>query len=119
VAIAKETAAYASRRNVVRAPAARLAHDHLRLDPRVVQQRQRAVDRLRRGGVPEAMGDQQAPVPVVPRVGACVARRQVQRRFDVARLVGQAHVQLQVRPVVGKRIDDLPEAVREAHCEQA
>ncbi len=63
----------------------------------------------------EAMGDEQPPVPVVLGVRPRVARRQVQRRFDVARLVGDAHVQLEVRPVVGQRVDDLLEGVGEAH----
>ena len=42
-------------------------------------------------------------------------RREVQRRFDVARLVGDAHVELEVGPVVRERVHDPLEGLCEAH----
>ena len=63
----------------------------------------------------EAVGDQQAPVPVVMGVGLGVARHQVDRGFNVARLIGDAQVELEVGPVVGKRVEDLLEGVCQAH----
>ena len=53
--------------------------------PGVVEQLQRAVDRRRRGGVAEAVGDEDAPVPVVLGVGLRVAGDEVTRGLDVAR----------------------------------
>ena len=47
--------------------------------------------------------------------GLRVARDQVHRRVDVARLVGDPQVELEVGPVVGQRVDDLLEGVGEGH----
>ena len=96
------------------AAAAHLAHRQLALDARFVEQPQRAVHGRRGGGVPEAVRDQQPPVPVVVGVGARVAGGEVQRRLDVARLVGDAQVELEVRPVLGQRVDDLAGRCRRA-----
>ena len=71
------------------------------------------MDGGRCGGVAEAMRDQQAEVPVVVRVGHGVAGDQVRRGVHVPPLVGQPQVDLQVGPVVGQRIDDLGERVRQ------
>ena len=97
---------------------AQLAHRELALDPRVVEQAQRAVDRLRGGRVPEAMRDDQPPVPVVLGVGTRVARREIDRRVDVARLVRDPQIELEIGPVVGERVDDLLKCVREGHRPQ-
>src|SRR4051812_23539535 len=61
------------------------------------------------------MGDHDLPVPVVVRVRLGIALHQVDRGVDVAVLVEDPHVDREVRPVVGKRVDDLLEGVREAH----
>ena len=74
----------------------------------------------RGGGMAEAVRDEQPPVPVVVGVGLRVAGRQVERGFDVARLVGEPQVELEVGPVVGERVDDRLEGVGEGHrCRQA
>ena len=75
----------------------------------------------RRGGrVPEAVRHQQLPVPVVVGVGPGVAGRQVQRGVDVARLVGDPQVELEVGPVGGELVEDFLEGVRQRHrCRQA
>ena len=69
----------------------------------------------RRRGVAETVGYQQPPVPVVVRVGARVAAREVQRRLHVARLVGDAHVELDVGPVVRERVHEPLELICEGH----
>src|SRR5271168_535242 len=61
---------------------AQLAQDQLALDPGVVEQAERSVDGRRRGGVAEAVRDEQPPVPVVVRVGLRVAGRQVDGGVD-------------------------------------
>ena len=66
--------------------------------------------RLHRRGVAKAVRDQQSPVPVVFGVGLRVRHDQEDRRIDVARLVGDSQVQLEVGPVVRQRVDDLLEA---------
>src|SRR5437763_5420240 len=106
-------------RRDLRAAAADLAHGQLARDPGVVEQPQRAVHRGRRGGVAEAVGDEQAPVPVGLRIGLRVAGDHVQRALDVPSLVTQPQVQLEVSPVVGERVDDLLELVGEAHRGEA
>ena len=80
--------------------------------PALSSRLERAVDRRGRGGVAEAVRDQQPPVPVGPRVGLRVAGDEVQRGVDVAALVAHAQVQLEVGPVVGKRVHDLLELRR-------
>ncbi len=92
-----------------------LTQDQLPLDARVVEQTERAVHGRRRRRVAEAVGDQQAPVPIVFGVRTGVARHEVHRRFDVTRLVGEPQVELQVGPVVGERIDDPLEGVGQTH----
>ena len=72
-------------------------------------------ERLAGGGVAEAVRHQQPPVPVVMGVGLGVAGHQVHGRLHVARLVGYAQVELEVGPVVGKRVHDLLEVVGQAH----
>jgi hypothetical protein len=44
-------------------------------------------------------------------VGLGVAGRQVERGLDVARLLRDAQIQLEVRPVLGKPVDDLLKAL--------
>ena len=82
------------------------------VDARAAQELQGAVHRGCRGGVAEAVRDDDAPVPVVARVGLRVAGHEVQRGVDVARLVVDAQVQLEVRPVARKGIDDRLKAFR-------
>ena len=101
------------------APGAQLAQRELALDAGLVEELQRAVDRRRRSGVAEAVGDEQPPVPVVLGVGLGVGRDEVRRRVDVAALVGDPQVELEVGPVVGQRVDDLRELLREGHGGQA
>ena len=55
----------------------------------------------------EAVGDEQPPVPVGLRVGLGVDLAQENGRVDVALLVVDAQVQLEVGPVVGERVEDL------------
>ena len=61
------------------------------------------------------MGDDQAPVPVAARVGLSVAGDHQDGGVDVAALVEDPDVHLEVGPVVGQRVDDLGERVGEAH----
>jgi hypothetical protein len=93
----------------------RATDGELAADARVVEQLQGAVHRGHRRGVPEVVGHQQPPVPIVARVGLRVAGDEVERGVDVARLVVDAQVQLEVRPVAGKRVDDLLEGVGKGH----
>src|SRR3954453_2973900 len=99
-----------------RATDPRLAHGDLAGDPRFVEDLQRRVRGGRGGGVPEAVGDDDPEVPVVLRVRLGVAGDHVDRRVDVARLVEDADVDLEVGPVVRQRVDDRLEVIREAHA---
>lgn len=92
-----------------------LAQRELTLDAGFVEEAQGTVSRGHRGSVPEIMGDQQVPVPVVVRVGLGVTRREVDRRVDIARLVLDAKIELQVSPVIRERVNDLLERVCETH----
>src|SRR6202035_740524 len=65
-------------------PAAYLPHDELTGDAGVVEQAERAVHRRRRGGMSEAMGDEEPAVLVVVGVRPRVAGRQVEGAFHVA-----------------------------------
>jgi len=65
--------------------------------------------------VAEAVGDVEAPVPVGARVGLSVHLGEHHRRVDVAVLVGDPQVELDVGPVVRKRVEDLLEVVGEGH----
>ena len=96
------------------APGAQLAQHQLAGDPGVVEQLERAVRRRRRGGVPELVGDEDAPVPVVVRVRLGVDLHDERRGVDVAGLV-HAQVELEVRPVGRQRVDDLLEGLGERH----
>ena len=71
----------------------------------------------RRGGVAEAVGDQQAPVPVGLRVGLRVDLAQRDRGVDVAALVVDPQVELEVGPVGRKRVEDLLEVRGQSHAE--
>src|SRR5215204_2917574 len=93
------------------AAGAPLAQDELALDAGVVEQLQRAVHGWRRGGVPELVGDEDLPVPVVVRVRERVAGHDERRRVHVAILL-DAQVELEIRPVRRERVDDLLEVVR-------
>ena len=84
-----------------------LAQRQLALDPGVVEQAERHVHGLHRGRVAEAVRDQQPPVPVVLGVGLRVGDDEEDGGVDVARLVGDPQVELEVGPVVGERLDDL------------
>ncbi len=104
--------------NCLDATAALLAHSKLTLDARLVEQPQGRVNSGRGSGMTEAMSDQQTPVPVVVGVRLCVAGDQIDGGVDIARLVGQAQVELEVGPVVRERIDDPLEGVGEAHLRE-
>src|SRR5256885_4869415 len=101
------------------AAAADLAHRQLAGDPGVVEQREAAMHGGRGGGVAEAVGHEQPPVPVGVRIGLRVAGHEVERGLDVAALVAHAQVHLEVGPVVGERVHDLLELVGEAHRGEA
>ena len=63
--------------------------------------------------MPEAVRDQQAPVPAGVRVGLQGWLSEHHGRLDVARLVVDSEVELEVGPVAGKLVDDPLEALRE------
>src|SRR5918998_949883 len=96
-------------------PGARLAHGQLALDPEAVEQRQRPAHGLGSGRVPELARHAQAPVPVVLGVRHRVDLRQERGRLDVAVLVGDPHVELEVGPVGRERVHDRLEVVGERH----
>src|SRR3954453_11657566 len=97
------------------ATGAHLAQRDLAVDAGVVEQRQRGVHGGRRRRVTEPVGHQDAPVPIVLRVGLGVAGDHEHRGRHVLVLVEDPHVELEVGPVVGQRIDDLLERVSQAH----
>src|SRR5207248_10194889 len=97
------------------APAAHLAHRQLARDPRLVEQPHCGMRRRDRGGVAKAVRHEDPEVPVVVRVRLGVARDHVHGGVAVARLVLDPQVELEVGPVVRKRVDDLLERVGEAH----
>ena len=72
----------------------------------------------------EAMGDHQPPVPVVVGVGLGVGGHQHHRGVDVAALVEDPQVELEIGPVVGQRGDEVFEPCasddirRETYAEQ-
>ena len=100
-------------------PARDSRKNHLAVDPAFVEEFERRQDGLRRGAVPETVCDVEPPVPVVFGVRVCEAGRQVERRFDVAGLVRDPQVDLQVGPVIRLRVEDRLEVVGEAHQGQA
>ena len=61
------------------------------------------------------MRHQQPPVPLPLRVRLGVARDEQGRRLDVAGLVEDPQLELQVGPVVGEGLDDLREGVGQRH----
>ena len=65
--------------------------------------------------LPEPVRDQDAPVPVVPGVRLRVAGDHEHGRGHVLVLVEDPHVELEVGPVVGQRVDDLLKRVGERH----
>ena len=93
-----------------------LADGQLALDSRVIEQRQRAVDRRRRRRMPETVRDQQPPMPVVTRVGLRIALHEQQRGIDVAPFIEDPQVELEVGPIVRKRLDDLIEGLGQRGC---
>ena len=74
-----------------------------------------ALDGLGRGGVTEPVGDVDPPVPVGPRVRLGVHLGEHHRGVDVARLVGDPQVELEVRPVVRQGLDAPPGSPGERH----
>src|SRR3954451_1721305 len=73
-------------------------------DAGVVEQLHRAVDCVRGRGMAEAVGDDDPPVEALgmARVVLGVDRDEVERRVDVALLVVDAQVEVEMRPVVRK-----------------
>jgi len=72
---------------------AHLPHRHLAGDPGVVEQHEAAVHGGGGGGMAEAMGDQEPPVPIGARVGLRVAGHEVDGRVDVAPTVVDPQVE--------------------------
>src|SRR5581483_3138522 len=75
----------------------------------------RSLDGLGGGGVAEPVRDQEAPVPVSLRVGLGVHLREQNGGVDVALLVSDAQIQLQIGPVIGEGVQNRLERVGEAH----
>ena len=96
-------------------PGADLADCHLAGDLSLVEQLQRRVHGRHRRGVAEAVRDDHAPVPVVAGVWLRVAGDEQDRGVDVAAFVEDPQVELEVGPVVWKRVDDLGEGLGEGH----
>ena len=96
-------------------PLTHLPERQLTFDTGVVELFERAVDRGGGRGVAEPVGAEQPPVPVLPRVGLGVAGRKQDGGFDVAAEVVDPKVELEIRPVIRKRVDDLLEGLGESH----
>src|SRR5215217_2331728 len=94
---------------------AHLAQLQLAGDPLGVEPGEHSPDALSRGRVAKALGDEQPPVPVGLGVGLGVDLAEPHRAVDVAALVVDAEVELEVRPVGGKRVEDELEVVGERH----
>src|SRR4051794_34876650 len=100
----------------LRAALVDVPNHELALDPLVVEESQRSLDRLGGGRVAEAVGDQEPEMPVGPRVRLRVHLAEQHRRVHVPLLlVEDPQVELQVRPIIGQRVDDLLERVGERH----
>ena len=97
------------------AAGASLAQRELALDPLVVQEPERAAHGLGGRGVAELVRGADAPVPVVLRVRHGVDLHEQRRRFDVAVLVGDAQVELELRPVGRQRVEQALEVIGERH----
>jgi folate-binding protein YgfZ len=76
------------------------------------------MDSLGGSRMAEVVCDEQAPVPVVMRVGPGVAGGEVERRLHIAGLVAETHIDLEVRPILGQRVDDPLKRIREAHWQK-
>src|SRR6267378_224526 len=66
--------------------------------------------------MPETVGDQDPPVPVVLGVRLSVACHQQHGGLDIASLVEDPQIELEIGPVVWQRIDDLLEGGAEGHA---
>ncbi len=95
---------------------ARLAHRQLADDPLLVEQLERAAHALGRGGVPELVRHQEAPMPIVVRVRLRVDLNQDRGRLDVALLVEDPNVELKICPVGWKRSDYRFEVLGKRHA---
>ena len=73
------------------------------------------MDRLRSRGMPEFVGTADAPVPVVARIALGVALREDHGGLDVAALVRDPHVELEIGPVARQVVDDLLEVGGQGH----
>src|SRR5918994_2932703 len=93
-----------------------LAERELALDSLAVQQSERAADRLRRSRMTELVRAADPPVPVVLRVRHGVDLHEQRRSVDVAVLVCDAKVELQLRPVGRQRVEQALEVVGERHA---
>jgi tRNA-modifying protein YgfZ len=92
-----------------------LAQGELTLDAGLVELPQDAGDRGSGGSVPEPVGHNQAPMPVLPRIGLRVAGREQHGRFDITAQVVNAQVELEIGPVTRQRVDDLFEGLGKRH----
>src|ERR1700759_3163279 len=93
-----------------------LGDEQLPADALAVDLRQHAHDGLRRGGVAEAGGDEQPPVPLArPVVHLRVDLAEEDGAVDVAALVVDPQVDLEVGPVRRERVEDALEVFGEGH----
>ena len=63
--------------------------------------------------MPEAVGDQDAPVPAGARIRLRVGLSEDHRRLDVSLLVVDPELDLEIGPIPGKLVDDTREALGE------
>ena len=61
------------------------------------------------------MSDENVPVPIALRIGLGVTDDERDRCIDIALDIVDPQIELEVGPVLGQRVDDLLESVREPH----
>lgn len=98
-------------RNHLDAALADVVNGQFAREPGLVQLREDTVDRAPRGRMAEAVGDQDAPVPVRTRVRLWVRLSEDYGRLDVSLLLVDPELYLEIRPVARKLVDGLTEAL--------
>src|SRR4051794_32957169 len=96
-------------------PLVNVPDDQLAIDALAIQELESPLHRLGRGGVAKAMRDQQSEVPVGLRIRLRVHLREQDSRVDVALLVGDPEVQLEIGPIVRERVDNFLKGLGERH----